>query len=104
MIASLLLLIYGNIRFATIYVSVICKKLFVLVEKYLNTYFLFSVYFQGYDHSYFFIATFIEEHINHHAKFLCQWLTAYKPPSFANKLWPRNIDQGELLVTLTSLS
>ncbi|XP_052218396.1 S-formylglutathione hydrolase-like [Dreissena polymorpha] len=26
----------------------------------------------GYDHSYYFIATFIEEHINHHAKFLFQ--------------------------------
>ncbi|KAL4219960.1 hypothetical protein ACF0H5_020371 [Mactra antiquata] len=26
----------------------------------------------GYDHSYFFIATFVEEHINHHAKYLCQ--------------------------------
>ncbi|KAH3815866.1 hypothetical protein DPMN_144400 [Dreissena polymorpha] len=25
-----------------------------------------------YDHSYYFIATFIEEHINHHAKFLLQ--------------------------------
>ena len=24
----------------------------------------------GYDHSYFFIATFIEDHINHHSKFL----------------------------------
>ncbi|XP_052215226.1 S-formylglutathione hydrolase-like isoform X4 [Dreissena polymorpha] len=27
---------------------------------------------EGYDHSYYFIATFIEEHINHHAKFLLQ--------------------------------
>lgn len=26
----------------------------------------------GYDHSYYFIATFIEEHINHHAQFLFQ--------------------------------
>lgn len=25
---------------------------------------------EGYDHSYYFIATFIEDHINHHAKFL----------------------------------
>lgn len=27
---------------------------------------------QGYDHSYFYIATFIEEHIAYHAKFLCK--------------------------------
>ncbi len=26
---------------------------------------------EGYDHSYYFISTFIEEHINHHAKYLC---------------------------------
>ena len=25
---------------------------------------------EGYDHSYFFISTFIEEHIQHHAKYL----------------------------------
>ncbi|KAM3114844.1 S-formylglutathione hydrolase [Phormidesmis sp. 146-33] len=25
----------------------------------------------GYDHSYYFIATFVEDHIRHHAKFLC---------------------------------
>ncbi|XP_060585072.1 S-formylglutathione hydrolase-like isoform X2 [Ruditapes philippinarum] len=27
---------------------------------------------EGYDHSYYFIATFVEEHVSHHAKFLCQ--------------------------------
>lgn len=27
---------------------------------------------EGYDHSYFFISTFIEDHVNHHALFLCQ--------------------------------
>lgn len=27
-------------------------------------------YQDGYDHSYFFISTFIPDHINHHAKFL----------------------------------
>ncbi|XP_053403305.1 S-formylglutathione hydrolase-like isoform X3 [Mercenaria mercenaria] len=27
---------------------------------------------EGYDHSYYFIATFVEEHINHHAQYLCQ--------------------------------
>ena len=27
----------------------------------------------GYDHSYFFIASFVEEHIKHHAEALCSW-------------------------------
>lgn len=26
----------------------------------------------GYDHSYYFIATFIDDHINHHALYLCK--------------------------------
>jgi S-formylglutathione hydrolase len=26
----------------------------------------------GYDHSYYFISTFVEEHIDHHAEFLCK--------------------------------
>lgn len=25
---------------------------------------------EGYDHSYFFVSTFLEEHVHHHAKFL----------------------------------
>ncbi len=26
---------------------------------------------QGYDHSYYFISTFIKDHVEHHAKYLC---------------------------------
>jgi len=27
---------------------------------------------EGYDHSYFFVSTFIADHIEHHCKYLCQ--------------------------------
>lgn len=32
--------------------------------------FILLLFLQGYDHNYFFIATFIEEHLRHHAKYL----------------------------------
>ena len=31
---------------------------------------LFFVFLQGYNHSYYFITTFIEDHIKHHARYL----------------------------------
>jgi hypothetical protein len=30
----------------------------------------------SYDHGYYYVATFIEEHIKHHAKYLSAWLVA----------------------------
>lgn len=33
---------------------------------------LFDCLQDGYDHSYFTISTFIDDHINHHAKALCK--------------------------------
>ncbi len=45
----------------------------LLIDTAREVHYPVQVRFQpGYDHSYFFIASFIEEHIDFHAKFLCK--------------------------------
>jgi S-formylglutathione hydrolase len=45
----------------------------LLVDTARDVGYAMQVRFQpGYDHSYFFIASFIEEHIDFHAKFVCK--------------------------------
>ena len=53
-------------------VPVILRMQEVIIVQYVLCSFLtvFCLFIQGYDHSYYFISTFMSDHIAHHAKYL----------------------------------